>query len=152
MALSYARTFTGLCKCFGCCSQEHFPWCTWPGVTDPGPGSPWKIWKLKLRFFWGRVYYILIIGTPLHVGRRWARLLLQNKPPKCLFPSKPKGQSYYSRVKQLMLTAEWGHFWPQRPRDLICSAKNMPKDLVHFWLGYKDAWRPAKYFTWRGES
>ncbi len=36
------------------CSQEHFPWCTWPEVTDPGQGSPWKIWKLKLRFFWGR--------------------------------------------------------------------------------------------------
>ncbi len=41
---------------FACCSQEHFPCCTWPGVNDPGPGSPWKIWKLKLRFFWGRVY------------------------------------------------------------------------------------------------
>ena len=41
---------------FACYSQEHFPWWTWPGVTDPGPGSPQKIMKLKLLFFWGRVY------------------------------------------------------------------------------------------------
>ncbi len=34
--------------------KEHFPWCTWPGVTDPGPGSPWEIWKLKLRLLLGK--------------------------------------------------------------------------------------------------
>ncbi len=33
---------------------------SWPGVTDPGPGSPWKIRRLKLRFFWGRVYFITL--------------------------------------------------------------------------------------------
>ncbi len=25
---------------FACYPQEHFPWWTWPRVTDPGPGSP----------------------------------------------------------------------------------------------------------------
>ena len=27
-------------------------------VTDPGPGSQEKIWKLKFPFFWGKVYFL----------------------------------------------------------------------------------------------
>ena len=40
------------------CQKKPFPWCTWPEVTTLGPVAPKKIWKLKLRFFWGRVYNV----------------------------------------------------------------------------------------------
>ena len=32
---------------FACYFKEHFPRWTWPGVTSPGPGSPYNILKLK---------------------------------------------------------------------------------------------------------